>query len=191
MSPVPPNSNGKHPNTNEIKNPNENQVDQNWESDFEITEEGNEVEDLNGEYSALNQNPGNGNDDCDDDDDEDDDDDDFEIHQDVELDFELLASTRAFINEQKSAPTQNIPDNFNYFEIDFFERKNTLEPEEIVLDENKSKKISDLMSNFQLPNKCVPEWAKSIPENVWKQNLIDSINAKKTDLFQLKDQNKN
>ena len=40
------------------------------------------------------------------------------------------------------------------------------------------------MSNFKLPETCVPEWAKNVSEDTWKKNLIESLNAKKTDLFQ-------
>ena len=37
-----------------------------------------------------------------------------------------------------------------------------------------------------MDDKFVPNWAKTVPENVWKKNLIDSLNAKKTDLFEIK-----
>ena len=39
------------------------------------------------------------------------------------------------------------------------------------------------MSNINLPEVSVPSWAKVVPENVWKKNLIDTLNAKQTNLF--------
>jgi hypothetical protein len=68
-------------------------------------------------------------------------------------------------------------------EVDVFQRKNQLEPEDILIDENTSKKITGIMSNFKLPDSCIPEWAKKLPEDKWKKNLLDALNAKKTDLF--------
>lgn len=39
------------------------------------------------------------------------------------------------------------------------------------------------MAGFQLPESAQPEWAKSVPEEVWKKNLLAQLDAKKTDLF--------
>ncbi len=58
-----------------------------------------------------------------------------------------------------------------------------LQCEEIVVDEGRAKAIASLMSGFQLPATAVPEWAKSVPEEVWKKNLLSSLDAKKIDLF--------
>ena len=68
-------------------------------------------------------------------------------------------------------------------EKDVFAKKVELECEEIPLDASKSQTISHLMSGFQLPESAMPDWAKSVPEEVWKKNLLASLNAKKTDLF--------
>lgn len=66
---------------------------------------------------------------------------------------------------------------------DVFARKVELECEEIQLDATKSQIISSLMTGFQLPESAKPEWAKSLPEEVWKKNLLAQLEAKKTDLF--------
>ena len=95
----------------------------------------------------------------------------------------MLASSRVFTSNERT--NTNYDRNQHLFESDIFERKNILECEEIHLDETKSKEINNLMSNFKLPDSSVPEWAKLVPEDVWKKNLIDSLNAKKTDLFDL------
>jgi hypothetical protein len=118
--------------------------------------------------------------DDDDDDDEDDEDSDFEISED--LDFEMLANSRAFAkaNQDKNS---TLPQTVYTFEPDYFERKTMLECEEIKLDQEKSEKINSLMSGFKLPESSIPEWAKHVPETVWKKNLLETINAKKTDLF--------
>jgi len=58
-----------------------------------------------------------------------------------------------------------------------------LQCEEIVVDEGKAKEIASLMSGFELPATAVPEWAKSVPEEVWKKNLLSALDAKKVDLF--------
>ena len=39
------------------------------------------------------------------------------------------------------------------------------------------------MVNFKLQENSVPKWTKEVPENVWKKNLLNSLDAKKTDLF--------
>jgi hypothetical protein len=122
----------------------------------------------------------------DDDDDEDDDDSDVEINED--LDFEMLANSRAFQKPKSSAggdsgQPQGLPSTTYTFESDYFERKTMLECEEIKLDEARSQTINNLMSGFKLPESSIPDWAKAVPENVWKKNLLETINAKKTDLF--------
>ena len=83
-------------------------------------------------------------------------DDDSESY-DPDLDFEQLAVTRAFIQQSEHSKKENsekpgqqtVESNANLFEIDFFERKIKLECEEIVLDENKTKEITKIMSNFK------------------------------------------
>lgn len=77
-----------------------------------------------------------------------------------------------------------VPQTMHLLEKDVFEKKVELQCEEIPLDDSKSKTINNLMSSFKLPDTCVPEWAKNIPEDTWKKNLIESLNAKKNDLFQ-------
>lgn len=141
-------------------------------------------DEINNEYQMLTQQ--NENQPIDDEDSEEsDDDDDDEVEIDPDLDFEQLAITRAYIQQQGSTKlTNSIELNHNLFEVDFFERKVKLECEDIVLDENKTKKITEIMSNFKLDDKFIPNWAKLVPEDAWKKNLIDSLNAKKTDLFE-------
>ena len=58
-----------------------------------------------------------------------------------------------------------------------------LECENIVLDSSKLNLITNIMSNINLPSSCTPEWAKTLPEQVWKNSLIENLNAKQTDLF--------
>ena len=43
------------------------------------------------------------------------------------------------------------------------------------------------MSNIKIPMSNTPEWARSLPEDVWKKNLIENLNAKQTNLFTSKD----
>lgn len=177
-APTPPNpvSNGDSKVTNEELDTQETPTTDTVNADYQILTQQNE------------NNPNNDEDSEESDDDDDDDDDEDEI--DPDLDFEQLATTRAYIHEQQQQekgshkPRNQIEPNHNLFEVDFFERKVKLECEDIVLDENKTKKITEIMSNFKLDDKFVPNWAKLVPENVWKQNLIDSLNAKKTDLFE-------
>jgi hypothetical protein len=124
-----------------------------------------------------------------------DEDDDSEPELDPEVHFELLASSRAGgtgpgEDKAKKAATNDM---FNYshqFDTDVFERKNVLEPEEIHLDSEKSKLIQTSMAGFSLPQTSIPDWAKLVPENVWKKSLMDSLNAKKIDLFKLDNENK-
>ncbi len=64
-----------------------------------------------------------------------------------------------------------------------------VECENIVLDPSKIDLISNIMSNINLPSNFTPDWAKSIPEQIWKKNLIENINAKQTNLFDLINKN--
>ncbi len=41
--------------------------------------------------------------------------------------------------------------------------------------------IKAAMSGFSLPSSAIPEWAKHIPENIWKSKLIDGIRTKDDD----------
>lgn len=38
--------------------------------------------------------------------------------------------------------------------------------------------IKQAMSGFSLPPSAIPEWAKHVPENVWKSELIKGIRTK-------------
>lgn len=137
-------------------------------------------------YSPLAQQPTNDQEDIIDDldDDEEDSSDDDEVEElNEDVHFEMLASSRAFSSSSSNKPRDQDPPTIYSFETDFFERKSCLESEEIVVDDAKSKQISQLMSGFKLPESSIPDWAKHVPENVWKQNLLESIQAKKTDLF--------
>lgn len=148
MSPIPPNPQNLA-NNNENNDLNENI----------LVEEDQQQNTSNGDYQMLNQIPAANNqesqNESDDNEDDDDEDDDSDTEFDPDLDFEQLATTRAYIQQQQSLnkkSTSNQPiieTNNNLFDIDFFERKIKLECEEIVLDENKSKKITEIMANFK------------------------------------------
>lgn len=155
-------------------------------TDIEVTDDAQIPSNVNNldDYNEITQNE-NGADNFEPSDEEDDESDSgSEPDIDPDIHFELLASSRA---GQNSLNTNQVSyDNSHLLEHDIFELKNTLECENIEIDEQKSEKINSLMSNFKLPDNAVPEWAKLIPENIWKKNLIDSLNAKKTDLFDFK-----
>lgn len=189
MSPVPPQKDNisKSPQDDLVNNSNiPNAEANNEESEFEIIENTNN-EDI---YEPVPQDSQAGQNDEDEDEDDDSDDSDQEsVEIDPDFDFELLASSRVSANSQPTNTTRTNTisyDNSHLFEVDIFERKGTLECEDIHLDESKTTKINSLMSSFKLPESAIPEWAKLVPENVWKKNLLDSLNAKKTDLFDLK-----
>lgn len=150
MSPIPPNPQNS-------ANNNENNVENNDLNENILVEEDQQQNTSNGDYQMLNQVPANNQElqNESDDDEDDDEDDDSDTEFDPDLDFEQLATTRAYIQQQQSLnkkSTSNQPiieTNNNLFDIDFFERKIKLECEEIVLDENKSKKITEIMANFK------------------------------------------
>ncbi len=187
MSPIPPNKesnkNYESVSNNQDSNTNNTNVLLNEEQNDEfIIVEGeptNNNHNNNNYYEPISQNQNEINTN------EEEENSDFSSDSDSDIDpeegFELLASSRAVSSSQRN--NTNYDRNDQLFEADVFERKNTLEPEEIHLDEAKSQQINNLMSNFKLPDSSVPEWAKLVPEDVWKQNLLDSLNAKKTDLF--------
>ena len=140
-------------------------------------------------YEQLNQEASNTAGQGDDDTESDTDEEDACVEKedaDPDFGFELLASSRinnSTGDERHKISENNFQINTELFEKDFFAKKSELECEEISLDESKSTIINGLMSNFKLPESSIPSWAKQVPENVWKKNLIDSLNAKKIDLF--------
>ena len=130
-------------------------------------------------------------DDSDPEDDEEDEEDSDADEVDEEAHFEMLASSRAFSSQTPKPAAavdgkqqHSLTTTVHSFELDYFERRKTLQSDEIKLDEEKTRTISDLMSGFKLPDSSVPEWAKVVPETVWKRNLLETLNAKKTDLFE-------
>ncbi|XP_068150910.1 uncharacterized protein [Drosophila tropicalis] len=46
---------------------------------------------------------------------------------------------------------------------------------QIELDKTKTDQILSAMSKITLPNITVPDWAKGVPEESWKQELLDRI----------------
>ncbi|XP_075153127.1 uncharacterized protein LOC142226795 [Haematobia irritans] len=54
-------------------------------------------------------------------------------------------------------------------------------PEElqIELDSNKTQQILNAMANFTLPNVGVPVWAEGVPEERWKEELLQRIRQRK------------
>ncbi|CAF1007863.1 unnamed protein product [Brachionus calyciflorus] len=162
-------------------------VQNNDQDEFEIINEPTDDE-----YRQIPQNESEAQaiqGDSDDDNDDDDSEDDSDVEIDPDLHFEWLASSRSGPNiPNKKQESYN---NSHILEHDIFELKHNLECEDIQLDEKKSEKINSLMANFKLPETAVPEWAKIIPEDIWKKNLLDSLNAKKTDLFDQKKESQN
>lgn len=49
----------------------------------------------------------------------------------------------------------------------------------IEMDSAKEELVRNAMANFSLPLSAIPPWAKHIPEEEWKQQLISQINLKK------------
>lgn len=49
----------------------------------------------------------------------------------------------------------------------------------IEMDSAKEELVRNAMANFSLPLSAIPPWAKHIPEEEWKQQLIIQINLKK------------
>ena len=182
MSPIPPNK--------EIEDKKTNLSNENLSSDN--NEIYNEAIEGNGEYVPLSQDVNytyryvQSTNDTDEtqtsSSDEDENQTDCQI--DPDLEFEMLASSRADPTCKKiKSHSDSFENNSHLTDVDVFQRKNQLEPEEIILDESKSKTINNLMANFQLPETSIPEWAKTMPEDNWKKKLLDALNAKKTDLF--------
>ncbi|XP_065355600.1 uncharacterized protein LOC135950040 [Calliphora vicina] len=50
---------------------------------------------------------------------------------------------------------------------------------QIELDGNKTEQILNAMANFQLPNLAVPDWAAGVPEERWKEELLQRIRQRK------------
>ncbi|KAJ3665440.1 hypothetical protein Zmor_000936 [Zophobas morio] len=46
---------------------------------------------------------------------------------------------------------------------------------DIVMDSSKVDEVKQAMVNFTLPPSAIPEWANTIPEEQWKQQLISKL----------------
>lgn len=188
MSPIPPNIENKKTNLSSTENL--NSVDQDEVYSEAVEGNGDYVplaQQVNYTYSSIpteNTNQLDEHNSSSDDSDSDNDDDKQE-QIDPDLEFEMLASYRSTGVSSTANKTTN-DTNYHLTEVDVFQQKNRIEPEDILLDETKSKQIVNLMSQFRLPESSIPEWAKQMPEDKWKKNLLDSLNAKKTDLFSSK-----
>lgn len=44
---------------------------------------------------------------------------------------------------------------------------------------DKVETIKKVMEGFSLPVSAMPEWAKHVPEDVWKTELLDGLHGKK------------
>lgn len=199
MSPIPPNkeinpnNNSQKPNSEDSLNPSEVQLN---EANTAGVEELVDDEQQQGRtYQPLEQNPtrataarqGPDHPPSEDDDDDDDDTDSEPDELDPDEHFAMLASSRAFAKKTQKDQENDVK-YAHSFDCDVFERKRTLESEEIELDESKSRQISNLMSEFKLPDESIPAWAKLVPEHVWKKNLLECLSAKKLDLFATNEQ---
>lgn len=45
----------------------------------------------------------------------------------------------------------------------------------IQLDDTRTNQIINLMSGINLPSNCIPEWAQTLSEEKWKQELLEKI----------------
>lgn len=50
---------------------------------------------------------------------------------------------------------------------------------EIPLDTNKTEQILTAMATIKLPNTAIPNWAKDVPEESWKNDLLQRIRDRK------------
>ncbi|XP_026752306.1 male-enhanced antigen 1 [Galleria mellonella] len=58
---------------------------------------------------------------------------------------------------------------------------NTPHPEDsIQMDNERAQQVMSAMANFALPQTSIPDWAKSITEEQWKQTLNDRIEILKS-----------
>lgn len=48
----------------------------------------------------------------------------------------------------------------------------------IELDSNKTEQIMSVMAGIKLPTTAIPEWAQGIPEEKWKEDLLEKIRKK-------------
>lgn len=46
---------------------------------------------------------------------------------------------------------------------------------DIEMDNDKVNEVKRAMSNFTLPPTSIPAWANSVPEEMWKENLMDRL----------------
>lgn len=46
---------------------------------------------------------------------------------------------------------------------------------DIVMDSAKVTEVLQAMNNFTLPANAIPEWAHNVPEDLWKQRLLERL----------------
>jgi hypothetical protein len=186
MSPVPPNKlnselNEKEPSDGEINETNETTT----QNHQEPTEQNDDNDEFDQNYEPLAQNQNEYQIDNGEDDSEDDWQSDEDNEPNPDEDFHVLAYSRANQVPSRSKKDFNF-ENFKHMidDHDVFEQKSQAECENFELDEVKSKTVTSLMANFNLPESAIPDWAKKVPESVWKKQLTDYLDAKRANLFE-------
>lgn len=48
-------------------------------------------------------------------------------------------------------------------------------PQDIAMDSSKVDEVKQMMANVTLPPSSIPEWARNIPEEAWKETLLNRI----------------
>jgi hypothetical protein len=181
MTPVPPNKLNSELNE---KEPNDDETNESNETNTRNHQESNEQNDFDQNYEPLAQNQNEYQIDNGEDDSEEDWKSDEDSEPNPDEDFHILAYSRANKIPSRSKKDHNF-ENFKHMidDHDVFEQKALAECENFELDEVKSKTITSLMANFNLPESAIPDWAKQVPETVWKKQLTDYLDAKRANLF--------
>uniref|UniRef100_A0A8D8GXE5 Male-enhanced antigen 1 n=1 Tax=Culex pipiens TaxID=7175 RepID=A0A8D8GXE5_CULPI len=75
---------------------------------------------------------------------------------------------------ERSISSNVLYNNQEFLNLDVW---NTPRPEalSIEIDQSKVAQIKDVMANFKLPVTSVPDWAIGVPEEQWKEDLLERI----------------
>lgn len=50
-------------------------------------------------------------------------------------------------------------------------------PQDIAMDSSKVDQVKQMMANVTLPASSIPEWARNVPEDAWKETLLSRIQS--------------
>ncbi|KAK3742230.1 hypothetical protein QZH41_009010 [Actinostola sp. cb2023] len=123
------------------------------ESSSSEDDDGEVVSDINSGYVPLSMNDGN------------------------DINDSFIQQIEVESNELENSENQQLSEDTSSSEISALVSTSSSNPskEQTPMDNDQVRLIQNVMSNISLPTSSIPEWAKLVPEDRWKNSLLTSL----------------